>query len=128
LNKEIKKKANKSYFVHPENKYLIAWNFFMNFGYIISFFITPYTLAFNVDPLDDVQGIELFLDFMMLIDIVLTFFTATIIDVKLETDFRKIAWNYIRFYFIFDVLSCVPGLITWENEKGVYFLKVCKFM
>ena len=52
---------------------------------------------------------ELYLDVVFLVEILCTFFTAYIDkNMKLVTDKKKIASNYICGTFIVDAFACVP--------------------
>ena len=74
--------------------------------------VVPFRLAFNeTDPIEwtVVYGV---IDFIFLIDIIITFFTsytdedenggAEVLDIK------KIALNYLKGWFLFDILSILP--------------------
>ena len=52
---------------------------------------------------------ELVLDFLFFIDIILTFFSAYFdkLDVLVDNR-RKIACNYLKFWFIIDFVSIMP--------------------
>jgi hypothetical protein len=44
---------------------------------------------------------------------------------------KKIAYRYITSYFVYDVLSFLPGLVTWELNGGysaIYKFKMFRYM
>jgi len=43
-----------------------------------------------------------------------------------ETDMRLIALNYIFNFFTFDILACIPGLLTYEKELTLYPFKILR--
>lgn len=77
--------------------------------------MTPYEIAFGADPEGDNKetGFErmtdrLF-DFLFFLDIIVTFHSAIITDDHNVIDDKKlIAHEYLRGWFVTDVLSCIP--------------------
>ena len=65
-------------------------------------------------------------DIFFAFDIVCNFYTAYVQDVEVIMSLRKIAMNYMRSYFVFDVLATVPTLVTLER-RSLYFLKLFRF-
>jgi len=41
---------------------------------------------------------------------------------------KNIAYAYLRSYFVFDLLSCMPTLITGNRLKFFYYFKALKFL
>ena len=64
--------------IRPYNKYLIMWNLLMTLGYLVAIFTDSLIIAFHLNPLLDPTfcRFQTALSFLMLIDIVLKFFTA----------------------------------------------------
>jgi hypothetical protein len=76
---------------------------------IVLAFYLPIVVAFFRVPGITMVMFDIYFDFIFLIEIVSTFFTALIDkDMKLVTDRKRIARNYICGTFIFDVVACVP--------------------
>lgn len=40
---------------------------------------------------------------------------------------KKIALNYVKGYFIIELLSFLPSLVTGEQVEWVYYFKVLRF-
>ena len=104
------------------------WNMFTTIFYIINFFNCPYILAFDFELYEKERNFELFLDFIMLCDIVTEFFTSRMHKGKKISKPRKIAIAYMKSTFIFDMLACLPGLITLENYPTFYHFKVFRYL
>ena len=104
------------------------WNSFVNTIYVISFMLIPTVIGTQGHFLDAVQWVELVFDFIMLMDIILAFFTAYYSDVELVRSMRGIALHYVFGYFIFDVIGVVPGLVTAEFFFSIYFLKCFRYL
>ena len=64
----------------------------------------------------------------MLCDIATEFFTSRMHKGKKITKLKSIAKAYIKSTFIFDILACLPGLITLERNTGLYFLKIFRYL
>jgi hypothetical protein len=55
------------------------------------------------------------------------FFTGIIVDDKVINDHKVIAKKYLFGYFLIDILSCVPGIITGEEIQRIYYFKVLRY-
>ena len=64
----------------------------------------------------------------MLCDIATEFFTSRMHKGKKITKLKSIAKAYIKSTFIFDILACLPGLITLERHTGLYYLKIFRYL
>jgi len=116
----------------PGNKYKLMWDLVMNSIYILSFFLMPLVIAFRLEPLDlkKQRDLELFMDFMMVIDILLTFVTAYYEDVVLKKNIKDISVHYLTSFFFFDFLSCFPSIFVLESKSypAAYYLKLFRFL
>jgi hypothetical protein len=125
-------KVEKWYSLDPGNKYKLMWDVMMNSIYVMSFFIMPLVIAFQLEPLtvQSFKDFELFVDFMMLIDIFLTFVTAFYDDIKLEQSLIVIGKTYLTSYFLIDFLACIPSILVWESKAHpvAYYLKLFRFL
>jgi len=106
---------------------MIIWDLIVNAVYIISFFLIPYALIDPNDLLPKVIWIELALDLIIFADVIMDFFTAYRVDNDLVFDHKQIIANYLSTYFVFDLLSVVPGLFTAEQYHEVYFMKIFRY-
>lgn len=90
----------------PDEYCVLIWNSFIVIMYIISFTVIPLSLAF-FDKHDWVwKSADLTLDFIFLIEIILTFFKAFYDENFILIDKPKlIACSYMKSWFIFDILS-----------------------
>ena len=125
---------------------------------MISLFSTSLIIAFKMRFLEKLEVMECFFDTVMVIDIILVFFTAVELpptrrksnehekpsilkdkkkekEVMVDRDFSryeynmiKIAKTYLLRFLVFDLLACMPTLITLNHNKTVYLLKLFKFL
>ena len=58
------------FIIGAESRNKLFWNMFTNIFYMISFFTFPYVIAFNFEPMKQMQVFELLLDVIMLCDII----------------------------------------------------------
>jgi hypothetical protein len=91
----------------------------------VSFFLIGITLGFQLLLLPESRPFEQILDVIFVIDIVIKFFTAYTYDVKIVTHPLKIARRYILTFFLFDLISTLPTLLSYQNS-AIYFLKILR--
>jgi CRP-like cAMP-binding protein len=112
-----KKDMRKKGVIDPKNKYKIIWDLFTGFLIIVSVALIPYQLAFQQSDktwrqkpslLEEALGLAV--DCIFFIDIILSFFTGhyEFGSSHLITDKKKIAHDYLRTWFVPDVLSTLP--------------------
>ena len=91
----------------------IIWDMFTNIVYVINFFMILYTIAFNIEPLKATWIVEFIIDIVQFLDIMAEFVTTKYNNdgMKLER-ISELAPLYLSGNFVFDLLSCLPGLIT----------------
>ena len=131
---EEKKKSQLWYIIHSDGISKIIWDMFTNIVYVINFFMILYTIAFNIIPLELTWIVELIIDIIQALDIIFEFVTTRYNNdgMKLES-FSELAPLYLSGNFVFDLLSCLPGLITLEGsteqyEKNLYYLKIFRLI
>ena len=69
--------------------------------------VTPINIAFDKSPFN-VMALEMVFNTFFIIDIVLQFFTNGPNAGRLETSHSKIIWNYLKGWFLVDVLASFP--------------------
>ena len=104
--------------IHPEKSGFKAyWDLFIYLGLGFNFFLVPFVIAFDSeDPSQTVRNRmfiwELIYDLSYMVHIALKFFTAYQLDVEWVTDIKQIAKTYVKSYFVIDLLSTLPSLVT----------------
>eukprot|EP00930_Biecheleria_cincta_P033579 TRINITY_DN23267_c0_g1_i1.p1 TRINITY_DN23267_c0_g1~~TRINITY_DN23267_c0_g1_i1.p1 ORF type:complete len:724 (-),score=90.96 TRINITY_DN23267_c0_g1_i1:90-2261(-) len=86
----------------------------------------PFTIGF--EPIKALKYPDYIIDCMFLIDIVINFRTTFIgPDDRMITSSSKIAWNYVRTWFVWDLLSSVPwDLITAGVVPNLHAARLLK--
>lgn len=113
--REIKKQENK-FLINPESKFKTIWDHFQIVLIIYLSTASPFKMAFFEDgtfPKWDIA--EFVIDFFILIDIILTFFTPIWIKYQLINKHAQIARVYLKFWFWMDLFSIIPmaEIIQW---------------
>lgn len=66
---------------------------------------------------------------VIIVDICLNFITDSYSDPGKETlNNKEIAYRYIRSYFIIDLASVLPSLVTFEKYKGTHWIYMLKLL
>ena len=107
-----KNQMRKNLIISYSNKYRIKWDLFVILLAIYNSITLPLVLAFEPPFLKGsfLDTFDMFIDFLFLLDIIITFRT-TIIDPRKNTeviDSKMIACTYIKGRFFIDVLATVP--------------------
>ena len=101
---------------------------FTNIFYMVSFFTFPLVIAFDFETLDQQRIFEVFLDLIMVADIVTEFITTREITAGKLTNVKDISFAYMKSTFILDVLACVPALVTGEQYVLYYYFKIFRYL
>lgn len=69
----------------------------------------PYKTAFVESSSDTVNTVEFAIDSLFFVDLFVNFISAyETADKNIEFRFSWIAFSYIKSWFLFDVVSCIP--------------------
>ena len=118
----------KWFIIHAESRNKQFWNMFTNIFYMFSFFSFPYTLAFNFEPMSSMLPFEFLLDLIMLCDISTEFITTKEKDGRKITTTKELTMAYLKTTFFFDIMACLPSLITLESEPVWYMFKIFRYL
>lgn len=110
------------YIIHPFSRFCIYREVIMSITWFIVFFKDPFITAYYIQVVDISTHIpfavfELFLDFILWLNIITCFFTGYFIpktkEIILEP--KRITFTYLTSYFIFDLIGALPvGYITYN--------------
>lgn len=101
----------------PDDPIKIFWNFFTTIILFLVFIWTPWRIAFSNDDEIVFIVIDEVFDFIFLIDIIVTFFSATYNSKFILIDkWKQIAWKYLTSWFLIDVLSIIPLNLFFRNS------------
>ena len=94
----------------PTSKFIIFWNFLNVVLLVYTATASPFRTAFHTTPASFMLiATESISDFIFFLDIFVTFLLPyERYDSSYETNFRKIARNYIFGGLWIDILACLP--------------------
>jgi hypothetical protein len=122
---EIKKKNELPWYIIRENGLTKKlFDVLTNMFYVASFFLTCFTLAFGMQPLEISGRIEVVIDIIILLDITTQFVTTRTVRGELVSNPTNLAQMYIKGAFFWDAIACLPGLFTMERFVYAYPLKL----
>lgn len=102
------------YVIAKNSRIKLYWDVINNIFMLISYFLVPYQIAFGGPSTSEMHQLELILDTVVFLDVIFNFITDNQSDPGEIVTNKKIAYRYISSYFLFDVLSFLPGLVTFE--------------
>lgn len=99
------RKNRKSCLLYPEDSFYKIWSNYISVVLFVACIFTPWEIAFY----NDSSMLSYFIDIMFVFDIIITFNSAFENDMLETIDDRKaIAKNYIKGWFLLDLLSVMP--------------------
>ena len=104
----------------PDNTFCKLWACGTAFVLIFSAFYIPYQVCFNNED-TEMTGSDYVIEVWFVTDIVITFFTAY--ENKrglIETSHTKIAKKYLKGWFFFDLIACIPFNFFDFSESKSY--------
>ena len=101
--------------IYPNNSLKGNWDTLVTIVLIFTCMVTPYRIAFVEEDNNLWEFLNLFIDFLFLIDMILCFLTAYYTDeFELIEDRSVIAKNYLTSWFPIDFLAIFP----FERVQG----------
>ena len=101
---------------------------FTNIFYMISFFNFPLVIAFDFATLEDQRLFEIILDLIMVADIITEFITTRETTQGKLIAMKDISFAYLKSTFIFDILACIPALVTGEKHRLYFYFKIFRYL
>ncbi|CDW82858.1 cation channel family protein [Stylonychia lemnae] len=111
-----------------DSSYRVFWEFIMACIFCISFWLTPLNLATHFLSYNSLRSFEIFIDMVILFDIVFNFVTEARKDVIILTTLKDTAKLYLKTYFFIDIASSLPSLLVWEQNIYIYPVKIIRFI
>jgi hypothetical protein len=102
-----------------KNLFVFVWSILIGFLMLYVVFITPYTLAFSDDN-SQMDDIETVINYIFIADILVNFNLSYQENTVEITDRKMIAINYLKTWFILDLLASFPfEYITLGKSSSV---------
>lgn len=119
--------------IYPEDKFKVWWDFLVSLDLLVMCIFTPLSIAFTQEREDvfSTQNIiHLAMDFVFFLDIFVVFFSALHdADFKIIDDFREIASQYMKGWFLIDIVAIIPYdhmVSTDTNISGISMVRIVK--
>jgi hypothetical protein len=134
----VKLDKKQTYLLHPHSKAARIWEWLMAWCLLYVLIVTPYESAFLKPKLNTLFWFNRIVDFIYLIDMILSFFLIYELNNHdtlqvFVKDHRKIALRYLKTYFFVDfaaLLACPLDIVAVQNDSGGFFgarlLRLCK--
>jgi Ion transport protein len=105
----------------PDSKILSVWNIVMMLLLLYTATYIPFKTAFIEDSSELVNTIEFSIDSLFFVDLVVNFISAYETTYKnIEFRFTMIAFTYVRSWFLFDLVSCIPfQYLDFSSDEGL---------
>ena len=104
----------------PKTNYFRAWSFILMTILIYTALAVPYRLSFTSDNDSDWLIVDTIIDVFFFIDILVTFNSSYYDqDMKLVINRKVIVMNYLKTWFLIDVVSCIPFQFFLEKKQQV---------
>lgn len=120
--------------LNPLGQEKIAWDFFVGLLIIYSVLVVPIEIAYNAPAFAASDTFNLVINGFFFVDIIASFITAihvTEFD-ALEAEYHVIAMDYLKGWFIIDIISTVPfdTIITAASSSStnLSFTKLVKII
>ncbi len=112
---------------------LLAFEVVINFAYVTSFILTPFVIAFNEGPMKYLRWFEFCIDAMILLSIVIGIFKPRKVEDDILDNLKEILYRHILtfsffVYFILDLASVLPTIITLGLNATAYFTKIIRYI
>ena len=93
----------------PDSQIISAWNIIMMLLLLYTATYVPFKTAFIEESPEYVNNIEFAIDSLFFVDLAVNFLSAyETSDKNVEVRLSRISFMYIRTWFLFDVVSCIP--------------------
>jgi CRP-like cAMP-binding protein len=113
------------------------WDLIVMIILAFSAVLVPYRVAF-FETAEDLNNfgtwsiVEVVMDVLLMIDVVLSFFTAYEVDNTVVVDPRKIAWHYLTGWFVIDFVASFPISLflpsVGSSLRGVRLLRLPRML
>jgi len=108
---------NPNYVLSPNSTLLVILDFIILIISFYSILIIPFRLIFSSNPSSIIFYSEVIIDFIMLLDFFINFFTGFYdFEENYKSDFAAIFNYYFQSYFLIDIISLIPFNSIFEYQ------------
>lgn len=118
-------KTKPKWIIKPSCTWKLWWDTLCAVMILIICIAIPYRLSFYSDKDNSLPTYIIAFEVLLLIDMILTFFTAYFQDLELVEDHWSIAKHYFSGWFIIDFLAIVPFFLA---DGSLLWLKIGRLL
>eukprot|EP00931_Biecheleriopsis_adriatica_P082729 TRINITY_DN5617_c0_g2_i1.p1 TRINITY_DN5617_c0_g2~~TRINITY_DN5617_c0_g2_i1.p1 ORF type:complete len:753 (+),score=134.51 TRINITY_DN5617_c0_g2_i1:50-2308(+) len=108
-----------------DSTFRMAWDIMIMIVLLYLCISLPFEIGFQQIP--ELQALDVVVDIMLLVDIVLNFFTSYLENDCMVTSSSKVAMHYLRTWFLFDAVASIPwDLLSARVLPNLQPLKLLK--
>ena len=109
-------------YVNPDGQFRSVWDIFQVFVLFYLAWMTPFRVGFDAPAYGPEFWFETLVDVYFIIDVALNFMTGFWLELETTTvlisDPQQIAVNYLKTWFVIDVLACAPVDLAMRASDG----------
>eukprot|EP01038_Epipyxis_sp_PR26KG_P011621 gene11621-15561_t len=117
--------------IHPRDEYKVCWDLLITLVIVITVLLLPVEIVFAKAQTQESKKFNIILTVFFLIDTALNFRTGYYDPVahRMVMVPKMIALKYLKKWFIFDILACIPfGEFKWHGFESLKLLRVLRLL
>ena len=118
----VSPEVKRTLYINPDGQFRSAWDIVQVFVLFYLAWVTPYRVGFDAPAYGPEFWFETLMDVYFIVDVVFNFITGFWKDMETTTvlisDAKEIALNYLRTWFIVDVVACAPVDLAMRAVEG----------
>ncbi|OMJ70146.1 hypothetical protein SteCoe_31944 [Stentor coeruleus] len=128
-NESIMKKFDYKWLFNPKSNFKTAWNSVIMILLFYTATFLPYRMCFNAWQYNNLMILDIIIDIVFFFDIIITFNTAIVsVSERIIYSRKSIAKKYMKFWFLIDLLSCIPLEIMDTNTGSTSYNKFLRIL
>ena len=109
---DVVPEVNRLLYINPDGQFRSGWDIAQVIVLFYLAWVTPYRVGFDAPAYGPEFWFEFLVDIYFIVDVFLNFITGFWMDLETTTvlvsDPRDIAVNYLKTWFLIDVVACAP--------------------
>lgn len=122
----LSRRANSDYVINPSATWKVCWDIFVGVIILYSAIVVPFRLGFHVVMSKAWLLAEVSVDVVFLIDMIFSLFTSYEENGEHVHQLQAIAKNYMKSWFMLDLVSTMPFYLFGNNLKSLKLVRVIR--
>ena len=119
---DVVPEVNRLLYINPDGQFRSGWDIAQVIVLFYLAWVTPYRVGFDAPAYGPEFWFEFLVDIYFIVDVFLNFITGFWMDLETTTvlvsDPRDIAVNYLKTWFLIDVVACAPVDLATRAVEG----------